>query len=111
MLSSALVALLHRRHDLLEEHRIDVLTERLDGCDDDDGDAAGHQRIFDRGRPACVAEEQADAEQLLQIKSRSIGMSGRSAGGIGSVLRSFGFTHFSAPCSFAVTIPSQRRQR
>jgi len=103
--------LLHRRHDLLEEQVVHFLAHGADGGDDDERDAACDKGVFDRGRAAHVRKKQAKAPQRLQIKSRSIGMSGKSAGGIGSELRSFGFTHFSAPCSFAVTIPSQRRQR
>ena len=50
-------ALLHRRDDLLEEHRVDFLAQRADRRDDDDGNAARHDRIFDRGRAAHVAEK------------------------------------------------------
>lgn len=50
--------------------------QRGDAADDGDRDGAGDDGIFDGGGAALVARQ-------IQSRSRSIGMSGASAGGIG----------------------------
>src|ERR1700742_2922490 len=59
-----------------------------DASDDKDREEHRDQRIFDGGGTALVAEETAYS------RSRSIGMSGKSAGGIGYWFKSRGRTHF-----------------
>ena len=67
---------LQKRHDHLFEIGLDRLADGRGAGDDHDRDQAGNDRVFDRGRPLPVPEERA------QSRSRSIGKSGKSAGGI-----------------------------
>jgi hypothetical protein len=50
--------------------------QRGDTADDSDRDGAGNDGVFDGGGAALVSRQ-------IQSRSRSIGMSGTSAGGIG----------------------------
>lgn len=61
-------------HKLVEIGGLEA--QRGDAADDGDRDGAGNDGVFDGGSAALVARQ-------IQSRSRSIGMSGRSAGGIG----------------------------
>jgi hypothetical protein len=80
-----------------------LLADQRHSRDDHDGDTAGDEGVFNGRGPMPVPGKAG------QSKSRSMGMSGRSAGGIEYVLNSRGLTHFSAECSSALGVPSQRR--
>ena len=62
---------------------------RGDGGDDDQRDQTGDQRIFDGGRARIGV-------QLPDKRSRSMGISGKSAAGMGKSFMSRGRTHLSA---------------
>ena len=86
------------------EEALDRRANALCGGEDHDRDEARDHGIFDRGRAGGVGGK------TLQMRSRSMAMSGMSAAGIGYCAMSRGLTHFSAACSRATGIPSQRRQ-
>ena len=94
---------LKERHDHAFEEGLDLLTDRRRARYDHEGEQAGNDCVFDRGRAAAVARERA------QSRSRSMGTSGKSAAGMGYSPMSFGRTHLIAACSSACGVPSQRR--
>src|SRR5665213_1090880 len=71
------------RRDLVEE-RHNIGTQSVDGSQHRDRNTHSNHRVFDGGRAALRTEEQ------LYKRSRSMGISGRSAGGIGYCAISLG---------------------
>lgn len=82
----------------------DTLPEFADRGYDDEGNQPGHQGVLDRrAAPPVLC-------QRPQSKLHSMGISGRSAGGIANPLSSFASTQSRAVCSLGTGTPSQRRQ-
>ena len=68
---------LERACDFVKQLRKRLLTERINCADNYQGYESGHQCVFDGGGAATVAEK------ASHKRSRSMGTSGASAGGIG----------------------------
>ncbi len=95
---------LKRAGDLLEELRQRRLAERIDRTNDYHRDERGDDAVLDGGDAAALSQK------ISHSRSRNMGMSGRSAGGIGNVPRSAGRTHLRARCSFRHGRPFHFRQ-
>ena len=96
--------LLRHIGELVEQHRLHIPAQQIHRRDDDDRKPACDHCIFDCRGAALIGPEGA------QSRSRSIGMSGRSAGGIGNEFKSRGLTHLIACPSRGITVPSHRLQ-
>ncbi len=83
------------------KHCVHAYADLGDGGDDNH---TGNERIL-LGRGAALA-----AHETLHNRSRSIGISGMSAGVSFNCAISFGLSHLIASCSSVCGVPSQRRQ-
>src|SRR5579862_3410809 len=76
------------------EKRVDFAAQQIDRGYDHNGDASCDHGVLDGSRALLVVEEPSDGGP--QIKSRKKGIRGASAGGIGSSVRFFGYSHLRA---------------
>ena len=91
--------------DLAEELYEHGLAKLTDSSDDHQGNTGGNEAIFDRRGAARVPQKAGYS------RSRSIGIRGKSAGGMGQAGSSRTRTHFTAACSRAAGVPLHRRHR